>query len=62
MAILYLCQEVSTTSCAASCKRQIFITETEKCENRCKGIRLCMASYEGISVDTVAHVDVNIVE
>ena len=28
----------------------------------CKGIRPCMASYEGISVDTVANVDVNIVE
>jgi len=29
---------------------------------QCKGIRLCMASCEGISVDTVANVDVNIVE
>jgi len=29
---------------------------------RSKGIRPCMASYEGISVDTAAHVDVNIVE
>ena len=28
----------------------------------CKGIRPCMASYEGISADTVANVDVNIVE
>jgi len=28
----------------------------------CKGIRPCMASYEGISVDTVAKVDVNSVE
>jgi len=28
----------------------------------CKGIPPCMASYEGISVDTVANVDDNIVE
>ena len=29
---------------------------------QCLGIRLCMASYDGISVDTVATVEVNIVE
>jgi len=27
-----------------------------------KGIRRCMASWDGISVDTVANLDINIVE